>query len=442
MEDAMEALPEPLQNAIDKALREAPPSEEEEEEAAAAATTATNPSSQITSMDRDISDVQECLTAIGELNLVTALKVGMQALEQFSLKAKVSRDMFGSISEYATEIADITDAFANLDFKKIILHKIKAIWKCLKLSTLMKTLAEGLGKLIQLVVDLFEATSSKVAGLWKALAFAKDCMKDCVEHVMQAMGLCDHAKSKSATLIERSVRVRDLLQDMGDLNAGSLPAFRDLADGEEIRTAISIATEMDDIVLECAAKAVAMVDRVREGFSNLPPMVTEGISEDAGVSDRDPEPANVEDNIVDLAASREAIASANIIAAVKVGSAGFSNVSDKVGIAKELLVMLQEFAETCRKTIESFMGVWDIQSAIDRIQEMCRIVKLGEMMKQFADQIKRLLLAVIDLMKEAIDKFKSIDVGDIAHNAVEMVQNLDLNDLKDAGLNKLGSFFK
>lgn len=436
MENAMDALPDPLQKAIDTALSEKPPPQGDETAAA------TDPSSHLTTMDRDIADVQQCLTAIGELNLMTALKVGMQALEQFSLKAKVSRDMFDSISGYAREIADITDAFVNMDFKKIILHKVKAIWKCLKLSTLIKSLAEGLGRLIQLVVDLFEATSSKVAGLWKALAFAKDCMKDCIEHALQATGLCNNAKSKSANLIEQSVRVKDLLLDMGDLNAGSLPAFRDLADGEEIRTAISIATEMDDIVLECATKAMAMVDRVREGFSNLPPMVTEGIAENAGVSDRDPEPANVEDNIVDLEASREAINNANIVAAVNVGSAGFSNVSDIVGIAKELLVMLQEFAETCMKTIESFMGVWDIQSAIDRIQEMCRIVKLGEMMKQFADQIKRLLLAVIELMTAAIDKFKSIDVGDIAHSAVEMVQNLDLNDLKDAGLNKLGSLFR
>jgi hypothetical protein len=64
-------------------------------------------------------------------------------------------------------------------------------------------------------------------------------------------------------------------------------------------------------------------------------------------------------------------------------------------------------------------------------------------MKQFADQeIKRLLLAVIDYINAATDKFKSVDVGDIGHSAVEMVQHLDLNDLKDAGLNNLGSFFK
>ena len=147
-----------------------------------------DPSTHLTTMDRDISYVQECLTAIGELNLMTALKVGMQALEQFSLKAKVSRDMFRSISGYAREIADVTDAFVNMDLKKIILHKVKAIWKCLKLSTLIKSLAEELGRSIQLAVDLFEATSSKVAGLWKALAFAKDCMKDSIEQALRATG--------------------------------------------------------------------------------------------------------------------------------------------------------------------------------------------------------------------------------------------------------------
>ena len=120
MEDAMEALPDPLQQAIDKALQEAPPPEGDD----AAARSVSDPSSQITSMDRDISDVQECLTAIGELNLVTALQVGMQALEQFSLKAKVSRDMFGSISEYAKEMS----AYAKTCVEKSV--QMVSTWYC------------------------------------------------------------------------------------------------------------------------------------------------------------------------------------------------------------------------------------------------------------------------------------------------------------------------
>jgi len=435
MEDTMDKLPAPLQQAIDKAIQ-----------AKGGAISVEDPSSQLTTLDRDIADVQECLKAIQELNLFTAVKVGVQALEQFSLKAKVSRDMFDSISGYSQNVSVITEAFSNLDVVTIV-HKVKDIWKCLKLSGLMKTLAEGLGKLINLVIDLFEATSSKVAGLWKALAFAKDCMKDCVDHAKQARALCENAASKSSTLMERSIFIKDQLEDMGELNAGSISAFRKLSDGEEINTAIAIATEMDDIVLQCTNTAVAMVDRVREGFANLPPMVTEGIPESAGTSESDPEAADVEQNIVDLEASKDAIENANLLAAVHAGTRGFSNVSDNVVVAKELLALVQSFAETCMQTIESFMGVWDVQSAIEKIQEMCRIVNLGEMMKQFASQIKRLLLAVIALMKASIHKFKNmnlseLNVGDLANQAAEMVQKFDLNDLKKVNLGNFGSFFK
>jgi hypothetical protein len=437
MEEAMDALPDPLQNLLDSALKE----KSETEETPTVSKDRGDPSNQITSLDEDIGEVKECLQAIGDLNLVTALQVGMRAMEQLSRKAHTSRQMFGSLSDYAKEIADITDAFANLDFGKIILHKVKAIWKCLKLSGLMKALAEGLGSLIQLVVDLFEATSSKVAGLWKALAYAKDCMKDCIEHAMQARGLCNHAKTRSMDLVKQCGTIKDFLSDMGELNSGSFRALKDLADGDEIRSAIAIASELDDIVLDCASKAVAMIDRVREGFENLPSIVTEGITDDDGVQDDDPDPADVEQNVKDLEANREEINNATVVEAIQVGSRGFSNASDQVTNTKDLIQMVRSFAENCMAVLQSFMGVWDLPTAIQRVQEMCRIVKVGQMMKQFADQIKRVILAVIDFLQTTIEKFQSMDIGDMAQGAVELVQNLDLDDVKAVGA-KIGSFFR
>jgi len=440
MEETMDKLPGPLQQAIDQAIKSEASADE----------TLPDPSSQLTTLDRDIADVQDCMTAIKNLNLFTALEVGLKAFEQFSLKAKVSRAMFDTIRGYSQNVSDITDAFQELDVMTIA-NKVKDLWKCLKLSGIMRKLAEGLGNLIQLVIQLFQATSTKVAGLWKALAFAKDCMKDCVQHAQEAKGMCLMATDKSTTLIEKSIQVKESLQDMGQLNATSVTAFRDLSDGEEINTAIGIANEMDDMVLECSSKALMMVDRVKEGWANLPPMVTDGIPDDAGKNDDDPPPADVESNITDLVQSREAIESADLFRAVDAGHRGFSDVSEKVSTAKELLALLKKFSETCIQAIESFMGVWDVQSAIEKIKEMCRIVNLGEMMKQFADQIKRLLLAVIELMKATVHKFKNLNLsdltanaGELANQAMNMVQNLDMNDLKDVQNNfgKLGSFFK
>jgi hypothetical protein len=436
MEDMMDSLPEPLQKAIGKAMAAK----------GGAPVVEGQPTQQLTSLDRDISDVQECIKHIAELNLFSALKVGLQAFEQFSQKAQVSRDMFDKIRGYSQNVADITDAFSNLDVMTIV-KKVKDVWKCLKLTSLMRELAEGLRKLITLVIDLFEATSTKVAGLWKALAFAKDCMKDCIDHAQQAKSLCLDATTKSSTLMERSIFIKEKLQDMGELNASSIGAFSEIADGEEINTAITIATEMNDLVLQCTNKAMCMVDRVREGFANLPPIVIDGIEEDAGEKESDPDEPDVENNIAALEASREAIENANLLVAVQAGTRGFINVADNVGIAKGLLALVQSFAETCMFTIESFMGVWNIQSAIDKIKEMCRIVKLGEMMKQFADQIKRLLLSVIALMKASIQKFKSVDISDLdvkdlADQAVGLVQNLNLDDLKKVDFGKIGSFFR
>ena len=454
METTMDKLPGPLQQAIDQAVKSKVGEDQQSGEDPAAA--------QLTTLDRDIEDVQECMTAIKELNLFTALEVGLKAFEQFSLKAKVSRDMFDSIRGFSENVSEITDAFQECDVMTIV-NRVKDLWKCLKLSSLMKKLAEGLGKLIQLVITLFEQTSSKVAGLWKALAFAKDCMKDCVDHAQEAKGMCLEATEKSTTLMDRSIQIKDGLEDMGELNAGSISAFQELSDGEEINTAISIANEMDELVLKCSSQALAMVDRVKTGWANLPPMVTEGITEDAGKQSDDPPPADVESNIEDLQASREAIEGADLFKAVSAGQRGFSDVSDKVSTAKQLLALLQNFAESCIQTINSFMGAWDLQTAIEKIKEMCRMVNLGEMMKQFADQIKRLLIAVIDLMKASVTKFRSLDVKDFSvknvasqaasmvqnldmDQATSMVQNLDMDDLKKVDIGKiggqLGSFFK
>jgi hypothetical protein len=87
---------------------------------------------------------------------------------------------------------------------------------------------------------------------------------------------------------------------------------------------------------------------------------------------------------------------------------------------------VEDFASNCSGTIESFMGVWDLESAMDKIKEMCRLVNMGELMKQFASQIKQLLLAIIALMKSAKEKLSSLDIKDLGLDSVSaMTENLD-----------------
>jgi len=268
-------------------------------------------------LDRDLEDVQTCLEAIRDLNLSTALAVGVQAFAQITEKAQRSQTLFDSIRGFANDVQEIAQAFEDMNPAKVA-AKSKDMLRCIRLSDEMRRIAQGAGKLIQMMIQLFEATADRISVLWSALAFAKDCMVDCVTHVKEAKQLCVEAKDKSVVLVTKSLSVKDQLQQLGHINLQSVQAVRSLSQDGEIQEAIDLATHMDDLVMECSGKVVAMVDRVREGFENLPTILTEGVDVAAagsGCAEGNPEPATVEPDIAELEESRVALESADLITA-------------------------------------------------------------------------------------------------------------------------------
>jgi hypothetical protein len=118
-------------------------------------------------------------------------------------------------------------------------------------------------------------------------------MKDCVQHVLAAMHLCDEAGERSTKLIETSGEIRGHLESVASVDRNALSSIRDLMDGDEIRLAIDLAVNMDDLIVACVKKVVIMIKKVTEGFANLPDVLREGIPENAGKSDDDPQPMDV-----------------------------------------------------------------------------------------------------------------------------------------------------
>lgn len=430
MEDGMDSLPEVVQKAIEHAAGSDDDDGDDDHDGH-------EDIDLLKDFDRDIADVKTCIDSLQHMNLVTAFKVGLEAFTHLTEKAKSSRSMFESIQNYAKDVEAITGAFHDMRVRSVV-SKAKDLLRCIRMGDVMRKLAEAAGKLVKILIELFKATSERISTLWGALAFAKDCMADCMSHVMEAMQLILDARDKSTLLIERSVAIKDQLEDVGEVNMKSIGTMRELSDGEEIKEAIALARSMDDIVMACTGKIVIMVDRVTEGYKNLPDILTEGISVDKeGKLATDPEAANMENEITEIKAARSAIEEADVIHAARAGVKGFSGVSEKTSVSRNQLQLVEGFATSCSATIESFMGSWDLESAANKITEMCRLVNLGEMMKQFADQIKRLVVAMIALMTAAVEKFSKMDikeiVGDIRDkidDAMDMVKDkLDLEDI-------------
>jgi hypothetical protein len=95
---------------------------------------------------------------------------------------------------------------------------------------------------------------------------------------------------------------------------------------------------------------------------------------------------------------------------VQASSDAFLGVERKIGVCRDMIASSRGFAENCNSTIDSCMGVWDLPTAMDHMLEMCRLVKLGELMKQFAERIMKLVRANIAVLKSALEKIRNFDV--------------------------------
>ncbi|KAL3939533.1 MAG: hypothetical protein SGBAC_005764 [Bacillariaceae sp.] len=412
MEDSMDALPDSVEGMIDEYAKQL------DKDGDMADTEMS-----LRGIDQDMEDVNSCIQAMSQLNLATALQIGLRAFEQLSAKAQTSRKLFSSIQGFSTSVRDITTDFSKLDVVSLY-SKIKDILKCIRLSEVMRALAEATKKIIRVLIDLFQATASKISSLWAALAFAKDCMFDCLEYVLEAKSLVMDAHDKSLSLATRSNSVVGQLQTVKSINKDSFMAIKELRQGDDLQEAISLATNMDDVIVKCTSKVTSMVDRVQEGFANLPAIITDGLDmAEEGRNDQDAQPRGVDEDIRELDASTKAMEESDIFTAAKTGASGLSSVSTKTESCTEMLLSVRDFSENANATIESFMGAWDLESAMVKIQEMCRMVTLGNLMQEFARQIKGLVLSILGLLQATYKKLCTLELKDMGKNLQAGVAN-------------------
>ena len=102
-----------------------------------------------------------CIKAIQELHLVTAIEAGVSGFDGLISKAQICDQLFEAIKNFAAAVRTITGAFINFDVAECV-SKAKDMCRCIHLSGLMKQFAEGAGKLIRSILELFNCASDKI----------------------------------------------------------------------------------------------------------------------------------------------------------------------------------------------------------------------------------------------------------------------------------------
>lgn len=370
---------------------------------------------QLRNIEQDLQAVSGCVASCKDVNLFTVTKVGVNAFDVLTSKGAVCKEMFTTIKRFAEDVVSISNVIQNFEISKIagkISSLVRSMWRCLRLSGLIKRLAEEVGRLTRLIIDLFKMASSKLGAIWGALSDAKDCMAQCVQPIIDAFKLCGEADNKSTALIAVTGKIKNELENCLKVDQGSMGAVKNLLVSDSVPNAISLASSLDDTIEAAVKKVVFMISRVTDGFDALPNAILDGLSEEdkSGTSSKfgDPAPADVSRDVQELQQCQSAIDRADIFEAVSASSKGFSGVNEKFKLCQTLLQSSKSFVSDCQSTIDSFLGVWDLPRSQEKLLEMCRLVRLGKMMKQVAEQVATLVSANIDVMSSARDKIKSV----------------------------------
>jgi len=396
-------------------------------------------------LDEDLKDIQTCIDSIMDFNLANCLQVGFTAFASLAKRSEQSRSLFDSVNTFASDIDGIMDSFESSlsgtttpDWN-LLRSKASELWKCLQMTSQMKLVARAAGKLLEMIVKLFHATADRISVLWKALADAKDCLLGSVDDITQAKDKCLEAKDRSTSLIDQSMSMQQKVKGAQTVSVASIDVLRELSDGDEIRELIDLAQSMDDLAIDCSTKVTDMVDKVKIGFANIPPILTDGIVdlETDGKQDDDPAPPDIGPDIEELRTSREAMDTADVFTVAKVGMDSFSLLEGKAALCRNTLDLVNSFASDCDGTISSFLNVWNLEVAQTKIKEMCRLVSLGDLMQGFVKQIKEFAVAMIDLLKSIIARFSSMDASMIMDGAMDQVEDIQehvedtIDDVKD-----------
>ena len=388
-------------------------------------------------IDKDVGELERCVDAIENLNLLTAIESGKNAFTAIKEKSTLCHTIFEMIQKFARDISSIATAVSNMD-ASTVLEKVKdgSILKAIGLSKFIKQLAEGCKRLMDKVIQLFHMAAGKLSTLWRALSNAKEVMVQSLTEVVNAKSLCGEAnekaeKLKQMTISLGSVEAINLVKSLGGRRD------RSISDAAEISRGIDDGIDAALVKMKSASKSVG------DEYANFPSIITEGITEeeDDEINSFTAQIRDVGGDIKQLEEATKAIEDADILHAATTIHKEVKNIPDKVDTCREMIQSCTDFTERSKTSIDSFLGKWSLETAISHIEEMSRLVSLSQLMETLVERIHKLMKAITTLLQVISTKIQTMIQNSGLDSVVDSVTDAASELVSDGLNNVLGKVF-
>jgi len=260
---------------------------------------------------------------------------------------------------------------------------------------------------------------------------------DCYLKARETSGLCKTTIEKAHNMVCFGRELQATLDDVvggkggrrgttrsnrGGLDASKFAIIQDLVDGDKIKEATNLATDLSGLSLECVDKSQEMMTAMQLGIKALPDAIepfVENRFSNAGTKGHkksDPKLPDVQGSVRELKALVQDVENVSLYTVVERGSAAFDGLRKNGELSKDMFASIQSFAEDVESVSgsfrdfkpEDFKNVKMLGKIRKAATSAWRCLRLSGLIKAFAEQVGELIRWMISLFKIAAEKLGAI----------------------------------
>ena len=240
----------------------------------------------------------------------------------------------------------------------------------------------------------------------------------CRQFAEETAGICVNALKKQQSVDDYTREVKGALESLlptKHISASTYVTIKDLIENNKLKKAMVLASEMDDLALECAKKSKEITEMMQKGVDSLPDPVKHHVQdEDRETDDEDEETMellSITQDTEDLETCTRSIKRTNFFSMTGLGVDAFQGLCAKEELCQTMFGKIKEFAISIVRLTEAFMSqncCAQISAVVSNTNDLIKCIRLSVLMSKIAEAVRKLIQAIIRFMQavwERIERF-------------------------------------
>ena len=234
---------------------------------------------------------------------------------------------------------------------------------------------------------------------------------DCRRLAGETSELCERARNKGEAVSGLSQDVRDTLQGFGEkIDASSFLKIKELVEDDKTKETMTLASDMDDMAKECITKSKEMSNAMSQGVESLPDPVKSEIEQETDSEDSEiAEILHIDKDIEEVETCTKSIRSMNLFTAASSGKSAFDSLANKSQLCSTIFDKIKGLAQSVARISEALISgscCAQIRAIASEARDMFKCIHLSNLIAKAAEAVRRLIRAIINLIKTSWKKFQ------------------------------------